>query len=70
MVVVGRLVKKEVDGLRWASFFFLLFFLRRLLLLFLKQYFGGKTREGLKRALKQIRFGMGRLLSNQAKIIK
>jgi hypothetical protein len=69
MVVVGRLVKKEVDGLRWASFF-LLFFFRRLLLLFLQQNFGGKTREGLKRALKQIRFGMGTLLANQAKIIK
>jgi hypothetical protein len=26
MVVVGRLVKKEVDGLRWASFFLLFFF--------------------------------------------
>jgi hypothetical protein len=46
-----------LQGSGWASFLLLPFFIWLLLSLFLQQYFGGKTREVLKRALKQIKFG-------------
>jgi hypothetical protein len=52
--VIAGLDGLEAAGVCWASF---LFFLIASSLIFLAAIFWGKTREALKRALKQIKFG-------------